>query len=433
MLINMDKQITTNFHSGVLKNIDFLKIWCAQICSLTSVFILIFVLIEGIYRNTGSTVAVGMLMFFYYLPIIVLGPLLGVLADNLNKKKIVTYTTLAQAALVLISLGAGDKIWVSYTIILLYSLGDAVFNPAVGASLPSLVKKSDLTGANSLFLLTSQGTIVAGSLLGGLLLKLFHQPSYIFLLITILLTIASYISSTLPEDKLRSSGRFNFDLKDLDSIKKIFKLDLLGKQLLEAYMFLKDHPLVLLPVLLLSLLQGIVGMVLALLPPLSGLLKIDFTDSSYFIIAPTVFGALLGSYLLNKNFAQRRKKDLILAGMTLCPLIFISIGLIPFLLKYPVWAVIPLCVGLGLCFVFVAVPLQTLIQENTPIDYRGRVFAVLSSLMYGVGVIPMLLAASVVDILGIRTILFFGGTLILFGVIYARKKQDVILNFNNRK
>ena len=125
----------------ILANRNFLKIGSVQIFSLVSAYTLNFILIGRIFGVTHSTVAVSFFLFLYYLPTMILGPFIGVFIDNFNKRKIFVLTNLFQAVIVLAYLGVGEKIWSAYVIVFLYSLGDELFNPAVGAALPALVKK----------------------------------------------------------------------------------------------------------------------------------------------------------------------------------------------------------------------------------------------------------------------------------------------------
>jgi len=423
----------SNAYSTIFRNRNFMKIWAAQICSLTSAFILIFVLIDSIFSQTGSTIAVGMLMFCYYLPIIFVGPWTGILVDRLDKRKIIKMVTLAQAALALLLLFSGSRVWLAFSVILLYSLGDAVFNPSVGASLPVVVKRRQLITANGLFLFTSQGTIALGSLLGGILLKFLGRPQLVFLLIALLLSLSSFWAGSLPKNMLASKNRLKLDFADLNTFREALKLDSLWLQLKEAYLFTRSETFVLIPILMLSALQGIVSMALAILPALSSYLNINFTDSSYLLIAPTIFGALFGNILLTKISRLTRKKNFIFFGLFTLPFVLMAIAVIPFVLQNPLISVLPLGFSLGISFAFIAIPLQTLLQENTPFRIRGRIYALLWSAMLMAGLVPMFVTVTLIDLLGVRAILLVESCLLLFGAIVSWRKQNLIWSFNHAK
>jgi len=68
---------------------------------------------------------------------------------------------------------------------------------------------------------------------------------------------------------------------------------------------------------------------------------------------------------------------------------------------------------LGLAMVSILVPSQTVLQENTSNQDRGKVFAVLGVAMAGLSLIPVLLAGVLADIFGTNPI-FLGLGVIIF-------------------
>jgi MFS family permease len=67
----------------------------------------------------------------------------------------------------------------------------------------------------------------------------------------------------------------------------------------------------------------------------------------------------------------------------------------------------------GASLVTLLVPVQTLVQEVTPERLRGRVFGLLSLGVTLASILPMLLAASITDILGVNVILTTIGLVII--------------------
>jgi len=100
----------------ILSNINFTKVWFSLILSLVSAYTLNFILIGKIFNSTQSSVAVAFFLFFYYLPTIILGPFIGVLIDNWNKRSIFAFSSLLQALIVLFYSLAKEKIWPLYAL-----------------------------------------------------------------------------------------------------------------------------------------------------------------------------------------------------------------------------------------------------------------------------------------------------------------------------
>lgn len=418
---------------SVLTNRDFLKIWLAQIFSLVSAYTLNFILIGRIFGVTQSTVAVSFFLFLYYLPTMVLGPFIGVFVDNLNKRKIFVLSNLFQAVIVLAYLGVGEKIWAVYAIVFLYSLCDEFFNPAVGAALPALVEKKFWPAANSFFLLTSQGSIMVGALIGGLALKFLKWVDLTFLFVSLLLFLVVAICLTLPKKPLRGIKKLKIDFTDLSNLSKVLDLPTFWQQTKEGYRFIKDEPFVLFPILLLTGLQGLVAMALIVLPSLAKMLKINFADSSYLVVIPGILGVILASLFVSKVSQQVRKNFLVLAGLYLAGTAILFLAFLTLFGQHPFIVALPLFLILGVSSVLFFIPLQTLIQEHTPFNIRGRVFGSLNTMINLGAVLPLLFTATLVDLFGLRFILVMVGIFIIFLGVFAQKKKAMIMATTNNK
>lgn len=413
----------------ILANKNFLRVWLTQLFSLVSATTLNFVLIGKIYSLTHSSVAVAFFIFFYYLPTVLLGFFAGVVVDNWNKRTIFILSNLTQAVMVLSYLGIKQRVWPIYLIVFLYSLMDEFFNPAVGASLPSIVQKNDLPAANSLFFLTSQGSIIAGSFAGGLLLKFLPNQNYIFVFISIFLALATILSLSLPKKPFKGTKKLKLDFSDPLNLSRSLDLPGFWQQVKEGYIFIKNKTLVLFPLLLLAGLASIVGMGLVLFPSLAEILKIEYADTSFFIVLPVILGTIFGGWAVERLTKKLRKHVLIISGLltmggSIISLIFLSLVSKPFIFS----TLMIFLLGAG--YVLIYVPLQTLLQEHTPFEVRGRVFTLLSALVTLASGLPMLLTTTLVDLFGIRLVLFILGSLLIFLAYFANQKKEEILTLN---
>jgi len=417
----------------ILSNTNFTKIWFSLILSLVSAYTLNFILIGKIFKSTQSSVAVAFFLFSYFLPTIILGPFVGVLIDNWNKRSIFAFSSFFQSLIVLFYALVKEGVWSLYPIVLFYSFCDELFSPAVGASLPAVVKKEQLPLANSLFLFTGQSAIILGSFVGSLLLKFLGNSSFIFIIISVLLLIAGLISLSLPRKPFTSTKKIKIDPTDPLNISQTFDLSGFSKQLKEGYNFLRSEPKVLFPILLLADLQILIGMALIIFPSLSSMLRIDFSDSSFLIIFPTILGAAIGTIVVQKRVKRIRKYIFILTGLYLSGAGIFILPILSFLFSKPIVFSLPILICLGLAYIFMYVPLQTLIQEHTPFNVRGRVFGFLSTIVTLASAIPMLVTTTLIDFFGIRLILFILGGGILFLATIARSQYKAVLSINNNE
>lgn len=411
----------------IIHNPNFLKIWFSQILSLVCASTLTFVIIGKIYHLTSSTVAVGIYLFFYYLPTAVLGPFVGVFIDHWHKRSILFYSNIIQALVLMLFLGVGRQFWLFYMLGLLYSLGDEFYNPTIAVSLPSLVKKEDLTVANSLFFFTNQVSLIVGSFVGGTMLKIL--PNMVFVILAAVLLIASGLCFLLPKKILEGKEKKYKIWRPLQLIKNLNLNEFLDNTR-QGFLFIKNEPLILFPIILLAGLQSLVGMGMIILPSLAQMIKLEFTDSPFLIILPAVSGALFGSYLLDKKQNQVRKNIFIVRGLYLMGISLMLLALLSKLLVFPTLISLFLGSSLGLGYVFIYIPLQTLIQEHTPFTVRGRVFATLSTLTTLAAAIPIFVSTALVDLFGPRSVLIVLGLGMLGLTFLSHKQKDYIINFN---
>jgi MFS family permease len=405
----------------ILNNRNFLKIWLSQVFSLVSAATLTFVLIGKIFSLTSSTFAVGIYLFFYYLPTAILGPFVGVFIDNWSKKSILTYSNLIQSVLILFFIFVKQRFWMFYPLGFVYSLGDEFYNPTVAVGIPSLVKKEDLTAANTLFFFTTQTSIIAGSLVGGLMLKLF--PRFVFIIISIFLILAALLCLAIPSKAVDQPKKVK------ESFPKL-ALNLFWKNTKEGYSFIKNEPLIFFPILLLAGLQSLVGMGIILLPSLTKMIHLEFADSSFLIIIPACVGAITGSWLLGKRNYRVRKNNFVIRGLYIFGASILFLPLVSLLVKSPTLLSLLLGTSLGLGYVFIYIPLQTLIQEHTPFNVRGRVFGTLSTLATLAAAVPLFVTTGLADIIGTRYVLMIVGAGLLIFTYFIQRRKEFIINFN---
>ena len=76
---------------------------------------------------------------------------------------------------------------------------------------------------------------------------------------------------------------------------------------------------------------------------------------------------------------------------------------------------------MGIAMVSILVPSQTVLQENTPEEDRGKVFSVLGVAMSGLSLIPVLLSGILADVFGTTPIFIGLGTVILLVGFFTLK------------
>ncbi|MCD8355704.1 MAG: MFS transporter [Clostridia bacterium] len=151
---------------------DFILMAVGQIISLFGNQILRFALPLYLLNQTGSSALFGTISAISYIPMILLFPVGGMIADRVNKRNIMVILDFSTSALVfLFSVTvSGQNIvpLIAATMFILYAIQGA-YQPAVQASIPALVSNEHMIQANSIVNMISSLANMLGPVLGGLL------------------------------------------------------------------------------------------------------------------------------------------------------------------------------------------------------------------------------------------------------------------------
>lgn len=127
-----------------------------------------------IYVLTGSPLHVGLLGLFQAIPLISLPLLGGVLADRVDRRRVlvVTQSGLAASSLVLalVTQLGYSELWVLYALTAISASFSAFDQPARGSLVPTLVERSELPAAIALNQMLYQTAAVVGPAIGGVVI-----------------------------------------------------------------------------------------------------------------------------------------------------------------------------------------------------------------------------------------------------------------------
>jgi predicted MFS family arabinose efflux permease len=165
--------------AGLLRrNRDFRRLFVASVISLGGDWFL-FVAITGlILQTTGRAIDVGLAILAQELAFFFASPPAGVLADRLDRRRLMIACDLARvgvcAAFLLVGPGT---IWLAYPLLAMLSVFGAPFDPASTAAIPNLVDPDELATANALGG-SLWGTMLAvGAALGGIVATAFGRDA----------------------------------------------------------------------------------------------------------------------------------------------------------------------------------------------------------------------------------------------------------------
>jgi predicted MFS family arabinose efflux permease len=152
---------------------DSRLLWGGGLISSLGSWLLILAIPAHVFLVTGSLRDTGLTLAADYLPLLVLGPVAGVLIDRWDRRRLMIGADVFRAgavAVMLLGISSG-RYWVLYVAMIAESSGYVLFTPALQARTPAIVGTGTLlSSANSLNALTDGTVRLIGGPLGGILL-----------------------------------------------------------------------------------------------------------------------------------------------------------------------------------------------------------------------------------------------------------------------
>jgi MFS family permease len=394
----------------VLKISSFRNLWLSQLISQTFLQLLFFSLMLRVYDLTRSSSAVSVVVFLTTIPNIFLGALAGVLVDHWGRKPVMFFCHFLRAIAVVAVFASAESPGRIYTLVFLISSITQFFFPAEAGIIYELVKdKKLLLTANSLFSITFFGTVIAGNILAGPAL-LFLGHHWTFLLVAAAFILASLFTFQLPGLPV---WRFRQNREELN-INEMFT-DFMG-----GIDHLYKAPQVRSGICLLGISQISIGILGVVAPGFADqVLHLPVTDVSLLVMAPAAAGMAMGAVVLGQFFRAVSKRKLIEIGFLAA-----GAGLVIYSLNNQVWLSVILLLILGAANAFLDIPVNTLIQENTPESVRSRVYGVISSVIGLAGIFPIVISGALADMVGVQTVMFLCGlTIFSLAVLYNKNNH----------
>jgi MFS transporter, DHA3 family, macrolide efflux protein len=367
--IQLERQSTTvkpNAERQVWANGRFLILWLGS--GLTSLAFSVYLLSEAwfVVQKLDRESWLGIVMMVTTIPRVLLMTVGGVLADRMERSKILSLMNVSRALMIFLLVGLlfnqSLSIWGLLVFALVFGVLDAFFWPANGSLLPNIIDKEQLARGNSIIQTTNQLCFLLGPALGGFLLKfvsfeMAFGVSALFLLIAgITIRLIREDRPSAPEEK----QKFMRELKDgIAYVKNFtFLLTLMGVSIIIN--LLLSGPLN-------------AGMAVLVKHSLNGdVLALSYLDSSIAV------GMMAGSILAGILNVKRKRA---LISMALILVLGIATALLSQISS--LWQGIVLMFAIGFFISFSNILTSTLIQQMVKPDMMGRVQGVLSTASMG--------------------------------------------------
>ena len=382
-------------YGDVVRSPSYFPLWLGQLASSFGDTLHYIAVVVLVFQLTGQGLVVAGLVAAEVLPVLLLGPVAGVVIDRYSRKAVLIGADLFRAALVL-SLLWPQGAWHAYLVAAGLAAGGAFFNPTVQAVIPALTTERQRLAANSVAWSTGRLVqIVASAAAGGLIALVGTGPAFA-------LNAASFVISALliatlpisPHAGQASAGARRGWRGYWDDAR--------------AGLHSALHDRFVAPLLLVQALASLaVGATGALLVVLAERhLQLPPAGFAWLIGAIGV-GALLGP--LAPNLFARDYRDV---RWLFVPYVVRGVGdaLLAVFTPLPVALLLLFVYGLNTSTGMVVY--SSVLQTLVPDAVRGRVFTLLDVTWSAMRLLSLVLGGLVVDLVGVRPLYWGGGALL---------------------
>lgn len=389
----------TEYSALLRRNPAYRNLWLARVVSNLGDWFNLLASAALITSLTGAGTAVSYLFLARFLPVFLMSPFAGVLADRYERRLIMVLTDLLRAVTVLCFLlvRRPEDIWLLYVLTVVQFVLSSLYTPAHSALLSNIVPPADLVTANALDGFTWSTMMAVGALIGGVAAAAFGvTTAFVLDALTFLVSAwfvlrIGYVPRAEPAGEVRA-GLF---------------------QLVDGLDYLRGRPFI----LGLSLVKAggalIYGVVNVLEIPMAEQLfplRGDGTLTLGIIYATVGVGTGLGPLFLRRWVGDARNGLLwgIGLGFSLLSLGVLGLGASPSL-AWVIVATLLRSLGSGSLWVFSSALLQRIVADS----FRGRVFAFEFALLTLIQSIGTLWAGIALDQLqlGIQPLFLMSGAL----------------------
>jgi MFS family permease len=352
-----------------------------------------------VYRLTGSAALLGIVGFMSMIPVFVLSPIGGTVADRYDRRWICVGTQVSSMllAFILAVLALTGYVHVWHVMILATLLGvvNAFDIPTRQAFVVQMVGREDLINAIALNSSVINGARIVGPAVAGVVVEAVGEGWCFFINgVSYIAVIAGLLLMTVTIEK-----RPGLPGSTLSSI-------------IDGFRYVRQTKSVRALLLLLGLLS-LTGMPYAVLMPVfADRILHGGPQTLGLLMGSAGFGALSAGVVL----AMRRGVDGLERWVNIAGAGF-GVSLTLFSLSRSIWLSLALLVPIGFCMMVGLTSSNTLIQSIVPDHLRGRVMAVYSMMFLGMAPFGALLAGVLAKGLGAPGTVMLGGAICTTGAV----------------
>lgn len=376
------------------------RLWIAQVVSIFGDFLALFAVLSDVsFRLRASAAQVTMISVAFLIPFALLGPLAGVFVDRWDAKRTMISSDLIRAALAL-GLAFASSLNQIYAILFALSAVSTFFVPAQTITIRAVTPREGLLAANALMQQAFQVVrIISPAIAGAMVDWIGARPAYYFDGASFIFSAAMIAAIAVPRATAATEP---------SPPSKSGKLKSILSDLMAGARFIFTHATV--SFVIIAMAAGMFA--LSCFAPLIAVYVRDSlkgTEFQFGLINSLIgVGMIFASQFITR-FANNRPKSLLviagLLGMGIAVLVMASIS------HVTVAAIGAFGIGFGA--IFIIVPTQTLMQQETPVELVGRVSSSFMSVLSVSQLVGLIISGSLAQSLGIRNLFFASAAMLV--------------------
>lgn len=384
----------------------------------------------GLYvlKLTGSAFSFATTLVLSTIPIIIINPFAGVLADRFNRKLMVVVMDFTNGILLLlmylVSKTYGINISIIYVSTFLINCLTAVFSINMNSAQPNMVSEAKLVNLNSISKVISSMTMILGPFLGGLLFA-FIDINVFIIINGISFVISAILEMFLDFNLYGDKGAVKKESSFFNDIRDGFKYVVMKKDIISL-------------IIIFICINFSIGF--SIQTPLPFVINnILNLDSTFYGIIQSAFavGLIIGAIMTNRyNKKMPLIKSFAYMSFTISICIFImSVPIVPIIeFKSEIMLTIyysVLMTIIGIAIAIIDILFISYLQQNITNEYRGRVMSFEFSLVKTVVPLALIISGFLIDVIPVYILLIIGSIILLVSSIIWYKKNTYCETANN--
>ncbi|HEV2339323.1 MAG TPA: MFS transporter [Patescibacteria group bacterium] len=405
-----------NYFVKALRIRSFFFLFLAEVFSQIGMNMMNFMVLLSVFSLTSSNTAVSGIVLAFTTPAILFAVIAGAYVDRWDKKRVLFLTNSIRALLLLLLALFHSNLFVLYIVTFLVSVVTQFFIPAETPMIPVIVEKSLLLSANALFGIALFGSIFVAYALAGPLLLLLGVKNGFFVLAGCFLLSSFFISLIHLPEKATPTAKKNVT-SILQEVKGTLRLIIKFPKVFHAFS-------------LLIISQTLILLIAAIGPGYAkNILHIPVNEFPLLFVTPAIIGLGIGTLLISRISLSWSKQKIGATGLLISAIALFLMpygaivasqqftqvinAYVPHILQITILHImIVVALMLGFANALIFVPSNTILQEETTEEIRGKTYGALNSLTSLIALIPILVIGPVADVFGTSSVLIILGIIV---------------------